>query len=450
MTTINILDSTLRDGAQCEGISFTMQDKIDIVKKLDRLGISYIEAGNPFSNIKDLEFFETAKSMNLKNSKLVAFGSTRRKNINVNEDSGIKALIKADTEVVTIFGKSSLSQVKEVLETTPDENILMIKDTIAYLKNAQKTVFFDAEHFFDGYLENKDYAIKTIITAQNAGADCIILCDTKGATFPTEIANITKKIKSLLNCCVGIHCHNDIGCAVANSIIAVDSGATQVQGTYLGLGERCGNANLSTVIPDLQCKKNYSCIPDECVPLLTQTARYIAEIANVVLPNYYPYVGKSAFAHKGGMHVDGVAKKTSTFEHINPENVGNKRSFLISEMAGRSAVLNIVNEFDVKIDKNSGEAAEIVNLLKEQELNGYVFEAATASLELLVKKHLKLIKPFFELVYFKVIGEQVKGYEEKLSSAMIKIKVGQKTEITAAEGSGPVNALDIALKKAVV
>lgn len=449
MKKVDILDSTLRDGAQGEGISFTTQDKLEIVKKLDKLGIKFIEAGNPASNPKDMEFFKEAHTLNLKNSKLVAFGSTRRTNTNIKNDKNIKALIDAQTEVVSIFGKSSVSHVEKILNTSKEENLNMIFDSIKFLKQHGKTVIFDAEHFFDGYNEDKDYAITTIKTAQKAGADVITLCDTNGATFCDDIEKITKDAINNIDIQVGIHCHNDIGCAVANTITAVNAGASHIQGTYIGFGERCGNANLSTVIPLLQLKKGYTCIPNECIKRLTKTARFVGEIANVALDNTMPFVGKSAFAHKGGMHVDGVTKNTGSFEHITPEIVGNKRNILMSEISGRSALLNVINDIDPTITKNSDKAIEMIDLLKDLEHKGYLFETATASLELIVTKQLNQFKPFFELQHFKVIGEQTKGLKGQLSSAMIKIKVANEFEITAAEGEGPVHALDIALKKAV-
>lgn len=443
-----ILDSTLRDGSQGEGISFTVHDKLAIVKKLDKLGISYIEAGNPASNPKDMEFFTLALSLPLAHATLVAFGSTRRKNSTAAEDKNLAALLNTGVKAVTIVGKSSEEQVLEVLHTTLSENLAMISDTITYLKQHEKQVIFDAEHFFDGYVQNPEYALATLDAAK--GADVITLCDTNGANFPCDIERITKEVCGFVSCSVGIHCHNDIGMAVANSLAAVNAGATHVQGTYIGFGERCGNANLSTIIANLQLKLGYSCIPSECIVRLTKTALFIAETANLTPDSLMPYVGKSAFAHKGGMHVDGVFKRSASFEHITPETIGNSRSILLSEMAGRTAMLSIINEVDPTITRDSQKAEELVGLLKELESRGYLFETATASLELAVAKHLGKFKPLFELVFFKVIGEQTKDAPSQLSTALIKIRVGNKTEITAAEGDGPVNALDNALKKAVV
>ncbi|WMJ22111.1 citramalate synthase [Paludicola sp. MB14-C6] len=449
MNSVKILDSTLRDGAQGEGIAFTNRDKLAIVKKLDKLGIQYIEAGNPASNPKDMDFFYEVKQLKLKNSKIVAFGSTRHKDSKIDEDKNILSLLQADTDVVSIFGKSNEDHVIDILKATKQQNIEMIFDTISFFKSKGKEVIFDAEHFFDGYKKNAQYTMETLLTAQNAGADVIVLCDTNGGTFCDEIAQIINEVKSQLTCEIGIHCHNDIGCAVANSVMAVKGGATHVQGTYIGFGERCGNANLSSVIPLLQLKEGYECIPIEYMQRLTKTARFIAEVTNVSLDNAIPFVGKSAFSHKGGMHVDGVTKKSSSFEHIAPESVGNKRHVLISEVSGRSAMLSVINDIDPTITKESKEAQELIDILKELEFKGYLFESATASLELVITKHLNQFDPFFKLLRFKVIGEQTAGLHGGLASAMIKIQVGEETEITAAEGEGPVHALDIALKKAV-
>lgn len=451
MNCIEILDSTLRDGAQGEGISFTTQDKLAIVKKLDRLGVSYIEAGNPGSNPKDMEFFRNTALLSLKYAKLVAFGSTRHKHISAAEDKGLAALIATKTEVVSIVGKSSLLQVEQVLCTDGAENLNMIRDTISYLKSLEqpRTVIFDAEHFFDGYAYNREYALETLTAAWESGADVITLCDTNGATMYEQITAAVADVVAHIPAKIGIHCHNDTGMAVANSIAAVKAGACHVQGTYLGFGERCGNANLSSIIPTLQLKMGYHCIPDKTVVRMTKTARFIAETANVTLDNSLPYVGKSAFAHKGGMHVDGVHKQSSAFEHIVPEQVGNARAILLSEQAGRSAMLSIIREIDPTITRDSPEAEAMVQLLKELEHQGYLFETATASLELVITKHLGRFKPFFELVYFKVNGEQIKTAQDQLSTALIKINMGNRVEITAAEGEGPVHALDLALKKAV-
>jgi len=445
---IEIFDSTLRDGAQAEGIYFSVDDKLNIVKKLDQLGISYIEAGNPGSNPKDLEFFERAKMLELRYAKLVAFGSTRRKNIPVQEDKNCTALINADTDIISIFGKCWDLHVTEVLQTTLEENLSMIYETIDYFVSHGKTVFFDAEHFFDGYKRNAEYAMQALQAAADAGAACLVLCDTNGGGFPHEIAEMTTLVRERFATAVGIHCHNDMGCAVANSIQAIQCGATQVQGTYIGFGERCGNTNLSTVIPALQLKLGHSCIPTDKVKLITHTARYIAEVANYILPGYTPVVGKSAFAHKGGMHVDGVQKLRESFESISPESVGNNRNILLSEVAGRTAVANKLAQIDPTITRESPVTLEVMEALKELEHRGYQFESAQASLEIFLLKKLGMFKPFFELENFRIIGEQ-SSINKQSSSAMIKICVAGMSEITAAEGDGPVHALDRALRKAL-
>lgn len=449
MTKVTIFDSTLRDGAQGEGISFTNHDKIQIIKKLDALGVDYIEAGNPASNPRDEELFSLLQETKLEHSKIVAFGSTRRKDCTSDYDPAIQALINTPCDSVCIFGKASLSQAEKIIGVSGEENLSLIFDSITVLKKHKSEVFFDAEHFFDGFKENREYTLSCLFEAKRAGADGIILCDTKGGTFPDEIFEITQTVKEQLDMPIGIHCHDDAGCAVANAIMAVKAGAVQVQGTFIGFGERCGNTNLSAVIPSLQLKMGYDCIPEERMKLLTKTARYIAETANLNLAPSMPYVGKSAFSHKAGMHADGVSKESDSFEHIDPALVGNNRNILISEMAGRAAMLSVLKTIDDSLTKDSKEAAELIDTLKTLEYEGYVFESAAASLELLVRKQLHRFIPYFKLLRFKVIGEQQPGGKTGLSSAMIKIKVGEFTEITAAEGDGPVHALDTALKKAV-
>lgn len=447
MNLINIFDSTLRDGAQGEGISYSVSDKLKIVKVLDELGIQYIEAGNPGSNSKDLEFFEKLKNITLKHSKIVAFGSTRRKNIKISEDNNIEALLSANTECIAIFGKSWDFHVVDIIKTTLDENLEMISDTISYLKQQNKKVFFDAEHFYDGYKENPDYALKTLKAAYNAGADSLVLCDTNGGSFPSEIYSITSEIVNKFDIEIGAHMHNDCGMAVANSVQAVDAGARQVQGTFIGTGERCGNANLSTLIPNFQIKQNYKCIPKESLRNITSTARYMSDLSNITLQNNMPFVGLSAFAHKGGMHVDGISKNSKSFEHVSPNFIGNKRRFLMSEVSGKSSLMSIINKVDNSITKDSKEATLIIDALKSREHKGYQYEAAEASFELEIRKLLGLYKPSFEIKYFKVIEE---AFAFKFnSSCMIKIFVNGKEEFTVAEGNGPVNAIDLALRKSL-
>lgn len=448
---ITVFDSTLRDGAQAEGISFSVSDKLKIVTALDKLGVGYIEAGNPGSNPKDLEFFAKVSKIDLKNAKLTGFGSTRRRGIKVEDDSSVKSLLEANTPVVAIFGKSWDFHVTSIIKTSLDENLAMIRETVAYFKNNGREVIFDAEHFFDGYRSNPAYALASLDAAVQGGAAVLCLCDTNGGAFPFEVYKVTKSVvekyatKKLI---IGIHCHNDGGMAIANSIMAVEAGAVHVQGTFNGLGERCGNANLCTIIPNLQIKKGYNCIPADNLLDLTTTARLVSEIANVMLNERDPYVGRSAFAHKGGMHIDGVHKATDSFEHVKPELVGNHRRFLMSEVAGRSTILSKIQSIDPNLTKDSPATNEIIGKLKELEHEGYQFEGAESSFKLIIRKYLGKYKPFFQLIHYKIIGEQPcnSGYS---STVMIKLAVDGKEEITAADGDGPVHALDKALRKAL-
>lgn len=448
MNKIDIFDSTLRDGAQGEGVSFSVEDKFNIMNTLDALGISYIEAGNPFSNPKDAAFFQRASKEPPKHAKLVAFGSTRRRGIHAQEDQNCAALLNAGTEFVSVFGKSSDWQAREVLGVDLAENLEMIRDTVSYFTSHGKHLFYDAEHFFDGYKSNPQYSIETLRAAVQAGAFRLVLCDTNGGCFPQEIETITAEMERLFPGKISIHCHNDTGCAVANSLAAVRAGAVEVQGTYVGFGERCGNTNLSTVIADLQLKLGYHCIPDSSMENLTSSARLISEISNVRLPRSMPYVGKSAFAHKGGMHVDGVNKNSAAFEHVSPASVGNRRHILLSEVSGRTAMMRKVEQFVPDLTKNSPEAVRLMERLKEQEFAGYQYEAATASFELLVLRELGRFSPFFQPVFFRILGEQ-EGASHHTSTAIVKLQVGEAYEITAEEGAGPVHALDRALRKAL-
>ncbi len=445
----HIFDSTLRDGAQAEGISFLVNDKIKIAKALDELGIDFIEAGNPGSNPKDLEFFQEAKRLKWNHSKLVAFGSTRRCNEKAEFDANVIALLAAETEYVCIFGKSWDFHVERIIHTTKEENLNMIFDTIQYLKQQGKNVFFDAEHFFDGYKANKEYALKTIQTAENAGAECIVLCDTNGGTFPDEIVEIIKEVKKEIKTPLGIHAHNDSGMAISVSVMAVLAGCEQVQGTFLGYGERCGNANLSAIIANLELKRGYRCLPHGNISKLTATAHLIAEISNFELGDTLPYVGRSAFAHKAGMHIDGVYKDSKSFEHISPETVGNERKFLISEVAGKSTVLAKIQKIYPEIAKNDPKLEEIISIIKDLEYGGYQFEGADASFELIVHKALKKFNPYFSVENFKIIGEGPSELEQYSASAIIVVKVEGEIEVTAANGNGPVDALNKALRKAI-
>ena len=361
---ISIFDSTLRDGAQGQGISYSVEDKIKIVKALDDIGVTYIEAGNPGSNPKDMEFFKRIKEVSLKTSKVAAFGSTRRPGKEVKDDANIKNILIADTDVVVIFGKAWDFQVKDILKTTLEENLNMIDDTIRFLAERGKEVIFDAEHFFDGYKDNKEYAMQTIKTAKEAGAKTVVLCDTNGGTLPGEIEAIVKEAVSNVGGSVGIHCHDDIGMAVANSIVAAQSGADHIQGTFIGTGERCGNSNLSAIIPTLKLKLGVDVIDEENLSKLTSVARFIAEISNITLNDDSPYVGNSAFAHKGGMHIDAVCKDSRSYEHVKPESIGNERRFLISEVSGKSTILSQIKEIFPNFSKESKEIQLITDILK--------------------------------------------------------------------------------------
>lgn len=445
---IEIFDSTLRDGSQGEGISFSVQDKLKIVKILDDFGVTYIEAGNPGSNPKELEFFKEIKNLKLKNAKLVAFGSTKRNGVLPENDKNIKSILFADTPVVAIFGKSWDLHVKKILKISLEDNLKIIKSTISYLKGQGKTVVFDAEHFFDGYKNNEEYAMKVLSAAVDSGASVLALCDTNGGCMPWEVKDITQRVtESFPKVKTGIHCHNDTGCGVANSVAAVRGGASHVQGTFVGFGERCGNADLSTIMADLTFKCGCNCGVD--LTNLKNTARQIAEISNVRLKNNHPYVGKSAFAHKGGMHIDGVQKCSQSFEHISPEAVGNERKFLLSEVSGRGTVLPKIKQFAPELTKQSPETIKITEELKQRENFGYQYEGAEASFELFVKKQLGLWRPHFNVIMYKALDDFPAPDGEQQSNAMIKVEVGGEAKMRCADGNGPVNALDKAMREAL-
>ncbi len=449
---ITTLDTTLRDGAQSAAVSFSVEDKIKIVKLLDALGIDLIEAGNPSSNIKDAEFFREIKKVKLNHANLVAFGSTRRVGAKVEEDALVEALLSAETQYVSIFGKSWDLHVTDILKTTPEENLAMIKETIEYCVSKGKRVVFDAEHYYDGYKHNPEYAVEVIRTASEAGAEVICLCDTNGGCFPDDMYDITKKACGSVECEVGIHTHDDAGLAVANALMAVKAGAKHVQGTLNGIGERCGNANLGTIIANLQLKRGYDVIPRENMQRLTEISRTVAEISNISV-NGMPYISKNAFSHKAGMHIDGVRKRSESFEHVDPSTVGNERTFLVSEVAGRSAILPVIQKVDPSIDKNSPKIGDVIERLKELEFEGYQFEAAEASLYIVITEVLGIKKSFFEIERFRIMIEQDQlpnMKEDDYASAIVKVRVGDEYEITAADSdSGPVNAVDIALRKSL-
>ena len=448
MTKIDIYDSTLRDGAQAQGISYSVEDKIKIVERLDELGIRYIEAGNPGSNPKDLEFFSRVGALELKNAKIIAFGSTRKVGVAVEYDGNVQSLLLAGTRAVAIFGKCWDDQVTGILRTTLDENLSMIGDTIRFLKQKGLEVVFDAEHFFDGYKANSGYAMRTLGAAAEAGADCLCLCDTNGGSFPEDVFEITGIVAKRFDTAIGIHCHNDGELAVSNSLMAVKAGATQVQGTINGIGERCGNANLCSIIPNLQLKLGFECIPPSNLERLTSLSNFVSETANMAPNEKAAFVGKHAFSHKGGMHIDAVQKHPASYEHIKPELVGNSRTILMSEVAGRSTLLARINAIDPTLNRDSPETRRVMDRLKQLEYEGYQFETAESSFELVVRKILGKYTPFFDLKEFKVIANEPAANGIN-STAMIKIRVGELEEITAAEGDGPVNALDMAMRKAL-
>lgn len=447
MSSVNIYDTTLRDGAQMEEISFSTEDKLMIARRLDSLGVHYIEGGWPGSNPKDVEFFSRIKEVPLRQAKIAAFGSTRRAKIKVEEDANISMLIDAQTPVVTIFGKSWDLHVREALRTSLEENLEMIKDSVAYLKSKEKEVIYDAEHFFDAYKNNPSYALATLKAACGAGCDLIALCDTNGGTMPDELCRTIEVVKKEVQIPLGIHTHNDTDMAVANSILAVKLGCLHVQGTINGYGERCGNANLCSIIPNLFLKLGIECVRKEQLASLTEVSRFVQEVANQNPNHYLPYVGRSAFTHKGGIHTDAVMKHPATYEHINPEIVGNHRHILASELAGRSAILHKAEEFGLPLKKDAKETIKILERLKELENQGYQFEAADASLELLYKKNLGMHHKFFISKGYRVLIRHSK--EDLTSEATVKLEVKGKEELVVAEGDGPVNALDNALRKAL-
>ena len=449
MPQIVIYDTTLRDGSQTEGISFSVNDKIKITEKLDDLGVHYIEGGWPGSNPKDEEFFQVMKKKKLKNAKLAAFGSTRRANIKTSDDLNLRALIASDAKTLTIFGKTWDLHVTDIIKTSLDENLKMIRDSVAFLKSHKKEVFYDAEHFFDGYKNNPQYALRTILAAQEAGADCIVFCDTNGGTLPEEVAGIIEEIKPHLKTAIGIHTHNDMDLAVANSLAAIDAGCTQVQGTFNGLGERCGNADLCTVVGILHTKMGRKSIPDSNVKHLMEASYFLSEISNIKLPDNHAFVGHSAFAHKGGVHIDAILKNPLAYEHIDPAVVGNHRRLLTSELAGKMPIILKAEQLGITIDKKSPEAVELLKSLQNKENDGYQFEAADASFELFLRRHLKKMPEFFVQEDFHVKTGKAKD-GKVTAEAGVSLTVGKKP-LKSATGSsnGPVGALDIALRNAL-
>lgn len=447
---IQLYDTTLRDGSQGEGVSFTVQDKLRVARRLDDLGVHYIEGGWPGSNPKDIAFFEAARDLKLKNAKICAFGSTRRKHMRAAEDPLILQLADSGAPVVTIFGKSWMLHVTEVLGATGDENLEMIADTVAFLKSRGLEVIYDGEHFFDGYKDDPEYALATLRAARDAGADMLVPCDTNGGTMPWEIAGIIGQVKEQLACPVGIHTHNDCELGVANTIAAVQAGAMHVQGTMNGFGERTGNANLCSIIPILKLKMGLECLPDAQLARLSEVSAFVNELANMPPDEHQPFVGRAAFAHKAGTHADAVRKNPRTCEHIDPALVGNRRRVLVSELSGGSTIVWKAEELGVDLDKRSPHTRRILDKIARMEADGYVFEGAEASFDLLVKKETGAYERLFDLVGFRVIVEKRGHGEEPITEATLKVSVDGQQQLTVAEGDGPVHALDGALRKALM
>ena len=455
MATVQLYDTTLRDGAQQEGISLSVEDKLKICRKLDELGIDFVEGGWPGSNPKDTEFFAKAQNLRLAHSTLVAFGSTRHANSRAEKDLNIQALLQAKTEVATIVGKAWDKQVTRVLETTLEENLSMVADSISYLKAKGLRVFFDAEHFFDGYRANPEYALQVAAAAAKAGAECVVLCDTNGGTLPQKIVESIKAVKKASPVALGIHTHNDAELAVANSLAAVEAGVTQVQGTINGYGERCGNANLCSIIPTLKLKMGIDCVTDKQLGKLSDVSRYISELANMPHYDRLPYVGDDAFTHKGGIHVSGLIKWEDSYQHINPSLVGSRPHVVVSELAGKGSIIFKAKERGLPVPKGK-EIEKVLEQIKLLEKQGFQYDVAEASFDLLLRRAQPDYQPPFELVDFIIVVEKRRrpptrgNQEEPLSEATIKVKVDNKVVHTAAEGDGPVNALDQALRKALL
>jgi len=459
MSRVSVYDTTLRDGSQGEGVNFSLQDKLLLTRRLDELGVDYVEGGYPLSNPKDFEYFQAVRELPLKHTKVCAFGMTRRKNSPPETDTCLKALLDAQTPVVTIVGKTWDFHVTDVLGTTLEENLKMIADSVSFCKSQGREVFYDAEHFFDGYRANPEYALLTLKAAAGAGANVVILCDTNGGTMPERVSELVQLARKELACEIGIHCHNDCELAVANTLAAVRGGATQVQGTMNGIGERCGNVDLVSAIANLALKYGYEILKPESLKRLTETSRYVYELANLNFRPGQPFVGQSAFAHKGGMHTHAVAKDPTSYEHIRPEQVGNERRILVSELSGQSTILAKTTKY--QLSHNKALMSKILTAVQNLENEGYEFEAAEASFDLLVRKtakehkpwevekSFKLYKPWFERVTYRV-NIEARENNTPVTEATVRLKVAGQIEHTASEGDGPVNALDAALRKALV
>lgn len=445
---ITLYDTTLRDGTQREGLSVSVEDKLRIAAKLDLLGVRYVEGGYPGSNPKDIEFFERMGELKLEQATITAFGSTCRKDTPAEDDPGLDALVATGCKALCIFGKAWDVHVTETLRATLEENVRMVHDSVAYLKTQVAEVFFDAEHFFDGYIANRAYALRVVHAAEEAGADCIVLCDTNGGTLPHEVARILAEVTEVISAPIGIHAHNDSGCAVANSLVAVDAGCVQVQGTMNGYGERAGNADLTSIIPAIVLKMGEEAISTDQLRLLTEVSHFVAETCNISPNPFQPYVGTSAFAHKGGVHASAVARLPEAYEHIDPSRVGNAAKVVVSELAGRASLMMKASELGIDLSADQEQVAAALDAIKELEYRGYSFEAADGSLALMLRKRLGTYEPAFRLESFRVIAEKRED-GRVATEATIKVHVAGHRYIATAEGNGPVNALDKALRIAI-
>ena len=445
---LEIYDTTLRDGAQAEDVSFSAEDKVRIAQKLDDLGVHFIEGGWPGANPKDIEFFRMIKTIPLKHADVIAFGSTRKASHPVRKDPNLQALLAAETKTITLFGKTWSLHVTDALGISLAKNLELIADSIAYLQGKGRRVFYDAEHFFDGYKTNPEYALNTIRKAVEAGAERVILCDTNGGTMPWEIREICRVVQGECQVPLGIHAHNDCEMAVANSLVAIEMGIRQVQGTINGIGERCGNANLCSIIPNLELKMKRPALTDR-LSHLKDVSGFVTEIANLMPNKHQPYVGDSAFAHKGGVHIHAVLKNPATYEHVDPARVGNRQRMLISDYGGRSGLLDKIEAYGIKLSKNHAKVDELIHTLKDRESQGYQFEGAEGSFELLMRKAMGSYRSSFQLLGFRVIVEKKQEDGKTLSEATVMVQVGDAVEHTAAVGAGPVNALDHALRKSL-
>jgi 2-isopropylmalate synthase len=455
---VQIYDTTLRDGAQREGISYSLADKLHIVQKLDELGVHYIEGGWPGSNPKDAEFFSQVKKLKLINARITAFGSTRKPHTKAETDSNLKALLDTGAQISTLVCKNSILQVTQVLKTTAQENLEMISDSIRFLKSQGMEVFYDAEHFFDGYKADKEYALLCLLTAVEAGASSLVLCDTNGGVLPDDVTTAVKAAcKVAKGVQVGMHAHNDSGLGIANTMAAIKAGATQVQGTINGYGERCGNANLCVIIPNIKLKMGIDCISDQQLSKLTEVSRYISEVANLVPDPFMPFVGANAFSHKAGFHVNALSKWKGSYQHVEPEAVGNQLRITISELSGKQNIVLKAKELGLELSEDGKEAQKLLDTVKLQESLGFQYDQAEASFELLIRRAKPGYVPPFKLVDFMLVVEKRRrppsrsnSGDEMLSEAIVKVTVSDETFHTAAEGNGPVNALDAALRKALL